>query len=85
MTCQELVELITDFLDGTLAPSERLRFEAHLRTCSGCAAYIDQMRSTIRLLGKLNEESISAAARHELLTTFRTWKGNGLGNDESRS
>lgn len=85
MTCQELVELITDYLDGMLAPAERLRFDAHVRTCSGCAAYIDQMRSTIRLLGKLSEESISADARQELLATFRTWKANGAGNTESRS
>lgn len=85
MTCQELVELITDYLDGMLAPAERLRFEAHVRTCSGCAAYIDQMKSTIRLLGKLSEESITAEARHDLLATFRTWKANGAGNGESRS
>jgi anti-sigma factor RsiW len=85
MTCQELVELITDYLDGTLGQSDRSRFEAHLQTCSGCTAYIDQMRSTIRLLGKLSEESISADARYELLATFRTWKANGAGNAESRS
>jgi anti-sigma factor RsiW len=85
MTCQELVELITEYLDGTLAPAEQLRFEAHVRTCSGCAAYIDQMRSTIRLLGKLSEESISAEARHDLLATFQTWKADGARNGESRS
>jgi len=77
MTCQELVELISEYLDGTLAASERSRFDAHLRTCSGCEAYIEQMRMTIRLLGKLSEESISAEAQRDLLATFRTWKANG--------
>jgi len=77
MTCQELVELVTEYLDGTLSESERSRFDAHVRTCSGCEAYIEQMRVTIRLLGKLSEESISAEARRDLLATFRTWKANG--------
>ena len=76
MTCQELVELLSEYLDETLAASERLRFDVHLRTCSGCEAYIEQMRMTIRLLGKLTEESISAEAQRELLATFRTWKAN---------
>jgi anti-sigma factor RsiW len=77
MTCQELVELITEYLDGTLPESERSRFDAHVRACSGCEAYIEQMRMTIRLLGKLSEESVSAEARRDLLATFRTWKANG--------
>jgi anti-sigma factor RsiW len=76
MTCQELVELITEYLEGTLAPSERMRFEAHVRTCSACAAYIEQMRVTIRLLGNLSVDSMSDMARKELLATFRTWKAS---------
>lgn len=74
MTCQELVELVTEYLEDTLAPSERLRFDAHLRTCPGCTAYIEQMRTTIRVLGKVSEESLSEDAQRELLATFRTWK-----------
>jgi len=76
MTCQELVELVTEYLEDTLAPSERVRFDAHLSTCPGCTAYIEQMRTTIRVLGKLSEESVSEAARRELLATFRTWKAD---------
>jgi anti-sigma factor RsiW len=76
MTCQELVELVTEYLEDTLAPSERVRFDAHLSTCLGCTAYIEQMRTTIRVLGKLSEESVSEAARRELLATFRTWKAD---------
>jgi anti-sigma factor RsiW len=81
MTCQELVELITEYLEGTLAPSERLRFDAHLSTCSGCAAYIEQMRTTIRMLGKLSENSMSADAQRELLATFRSWKAGAAQRD----
>jgi anti-sigma factor RsiW len=77
MTCQELVELITEYLDGTLPESDRSRFDAHVRTCSGCEAYIEQMRMTIGMLGKLSEESVSAEARRDLLATFRAWKANG--------
>ncbi len=81
MTCQELVELITEYLEGTLAPSERMRFDAHLSTCSGCAAYIEQMRMTIRMLGKISEESMSADAQRELLVTFRSWKAGAAQRD----
>lgn len=76
MTCQELVELVTAYLEDTLTPSERLRFDAHLRTCHGCTAYIEQMRTTIRVLGKLDEESMSEHAQRVLLATFRTWKAD---------
>lgn len=81
MTCQELVELVTEYLEGALAPSDRLRFDAHLRTCPGCTAYIEQMRTTIRVLGKLSQESLSENAQRELLATFRTWKADGATRD----
>ena len=50
MTCKELVELVTDYLEGVLGRGERRRFEAHLAACEGCAAYFEQIRRTIRLL-----------------------------------
>jgi anti-sigma factor RsiW len=50
MTCQELVELVTDYLEDALTPEERERFEAHLDDCPGCRAYVEQMRVTIRLV-----------------------------------
>jgi anti-sigma factor RsiW len=82
MTCQELVELVTEYLEGTLAPADRLRFDAHLGTCPGCTAYVEQMRTTIRVLGKLSEESLSEDARRDLLATFRTWKAEVAKGDE---
>jgi hypothetical protein len=70
LTCQELVELVTDYLEGALRPTERARFEAHIAQCQHCPNYLDQMRTTIRLLGRMTTESLSPAARHELLARF---------------
>jgi anti-sigma factor RsiW len=74
LSCQELVELVTDYLEERLQAAERERFEAHLATCAGCRAYLDQMRRTIRLLGRLPQETVSGAARAKLLEAFRAWK-----------
>jgi anti-sigma factor RsiW len=74
LTCQELVELVTDYLEGALRPTERARFETHIAQCSYCPTYLDQVRTTIRLLGKLSTGALSPATRHELLIHFRDWK-----------
>ncbi len=74
MTCKEFVELVTEYLEGALPPDEHERFEAHLATCDRCPNYLDQMRQTITLVGKLTEESLSAEASDELLHIFRDWK-----------
>ena len=74
LTCQELVELVTDYLEGTLPAADRARFEDHLAQCPNCSTYLEQMRQTIRALGMLPEESILPEVQHELLQLFRTWK-----------
>ena len=74
LTCQELVELVTNYLEGVLRPAERARFEAHIAQCQHCSTYLDQIRTTIRLVGTLTTESLSPAAEHELLARFRDWK-----------
>jgi anti-sigma factor RsiW len=74
MTCAELVELVTDYLDGVLLPVDRTRFEAHIAGCEGCTAYLEQFRETIRLVGVLREEDVSADARATLLAEFASWK-----------
>lgn len=74
LTCKQLVELVTDYLEGALLPEERARFDAHLAGCRGCRAYLEQMRRTIRLLGTLPEESLSDDARERLLRAFRGWR-----------
>jgi anti-sigma factor RsiW len=74
MTCRELVQVITDYLEGNLSRRDRRRFEAHIRGCDGCTTYVEQMRETIRLTGVLGEDDLEPAARDELLAVFRDWK-----------
>jgi anti-sigma factor RsiW len=74
LTCQELVELVTAYLEQVLPPDERARFDAHVAGCPACATYVDQMRETIRLMGTLTEEDLSPVARGQLLGVFRAWK-----------
>jgi anti-sigma factor RsiW len=74
MTCRELVQVITDYLEGSLSRRDRRRFEAHIRGCDGCTTYVEQMRETIRLTGVLGEDDLEPAARDELLAVFRDWK-----------
>jgi anti-sigma factor RsiW len=74
MACQELVELVTSYLDGSLSRRDRRRFEAHIRGCPHCTAYLEQMRLVIEATGRLTEEDIEPAAREELLEAFRGWR-----------
>ncbi len=78
LTCQEMVELVTEYLEGTLPDSERSRFEAHLRGCDGCTAYLEQMRMTIQMVGRLSQDSIPRDAQEVLLRAFRRWKDGDL-------
>jgi predicted anti-sigma-YlaC factor YlaD len=73
MPCQELVEVITDYLEGALSEIDRVRFEEHLKNCRHCRTYLEQMRQTIRALGRLPETSIPERAKAELLEAFRGW------------
>jgi anti-sigma factor RsiW len=70
--CAEVVELLTDYLEGALQEPVRAEIEAHLALCDGCDAYLAQMRSTIDLLGHVPVESLTEQFRNELLTAFRT-------------
>jgi predicted anti-sigma-YlaC factor YlaD len=74
MSCRELVELVTDYLEGSLSASDSKRFEEHLALCPGCRNYLDQMRTTVRLTGALRAETIAPRMRGELLEAFREWK-----------
>jgi anti-sigma factor RsiW len=74
MTCRELVEIVTLYLEGEMPPAERERFEQHLAICDGCSAYVEQMRWTIEIAGALSEESIAEPVREKLLDVFRDWK-----------
>jgi anti-sigma factor RsiW len=74
ITCQELVELVTDYLEGAMPPADRDRFEQHLVLCDGCASYVEQMRMTVALTGTLTETGIPADVQERLLAAFRGWK-----------
>ena len=76
LTCQELVELVTDYLEGALEPDDRARFEAHVAGCRGCDAYLLQMRTTLEVMGA----TAALESRPEisgLLEAFRGWRRNG--------
>jgi anti-sigma factor RsiW len=75
MPCQELVEVITDYLEGTLPGEDRVRFEAHLAECPYCVNYLEQMRETIARLGELHDQELSPETREGLLRAFRGWRG----------
>jgi len=76
MTCKELVELVTDYLEGILPADVRTRFENHLAGCDGCTNYLEQMRQTLRLTGQVCEENLTPQQRQDLLSLFRDWKRN---------
>jgi anti-sigma factor RsiW len=69
-----MVELVTDYLEGALPARERARFERHIAGCPDCTTYLEQMRITIRTLGRLPAESVPPDARDALLGAFREWK-----------
>jgi predicted anti-sigma-YlaC factor YlaD len=73
ITCKELVEVVTDYLEGRMPPDRRLLFEEHVAFCSWCQTYLDQMRETIRITGTLTEDDLSTETRDALLEAFRDW------------
>lgn len=74
LTCQELVELVSEYLEGTLAPVDRVRFEKHISDCGYCAAYVDQMRTTVNITGRLTGIDLEPRAINDLLNIFKDWK-----------
>jgi anti-sigma factor RsiW len=74
LTCQELTELVTDYLEGKLSLGQRLRFEMHIGMCSHCRAYLRQMKQTVGHLGSLREDEIPEEVSQRLLARFREWK-----------
>lgn len=73
MDCNELVELITAYLDGSLDPQTRARFDMHLLDCDGCENYLQQFRATIGTLGEIRDE-LDPEFRDKLLAAFRKWR-----------
>jgi anti-sigma factor RsiW len=74
MDCNELVELVTAYLDGALDLDTRARFDMHLLECDGCENYLEQFRSTIKTLGRISDDELDPAYRDRLLDAFRNWR-----------
>ena len=74
ISCQEIVELVTDYLEGVLPKDERRAFDEHLAGCPHCTNYLDQMRQAMRLTGRLTEEALEPEFRAQLLEAFRDFK-----------
>jgi hypothetical protein len=75
ISCQEVVELVSDYLERTLPPEEAALFEQHINFCDGCDWYVEQLRTTIATVGRIAEEDVPPEARDRLLTAFRDWRG----------
>ena len=76
LTCAEVVEIVTDYLEDMLEAPDRERFEEHLAFCPGCDAYLDQMRQTIAVTGRLREDDLPPPVRTSLLDAFRAWRSS---------
>ena len=74
LRCQEVVELVTDYLEGALSSRDRRRFEAHIAGCEDCTRYLEQLRRTIDTVGRLPRETLPDEMRDELLAAFRAWR-----------
>jgi anti-sigma factor RsiW len=74
MTCREIVELMTGYVEGTLTSADRTSFEEHIAGCDGCRAYLAQLQTTKKALGALAEESVPEGLKGQLLEAFRNWK-----------
>ena len=76
MTCREVVELMTDYLDGALSAADRARFEHHLTGCDGCTAYLAELRTARMLMGRVAVEPVPEPLKAELMNAFRNWKSS---------
>ena len=74
LTCQELTEIITDYLEGSLTLMQRVSFQLHLGICRHCREYLRQMKMTIRTLGMMPKLEVPENVQNELLKRFRDWK-----------
>jgi anti-sigma factor RsiW len=74
MDCNELVELVTAYLDGALDPDTRARFDTHLLECDGCENYLQQFRETVRTVGKIRDDELDPAFRKRLLDAFKDFR-----------
>lgn len=74
IVCQQAVELVTEYLEGSLSRRDRRRFEAHVRGCPNCSAYVEQIRVTIQLTGTVEPEDLTPEARADISELYRRWR-----------
>ena len=74
LSCQEFVEIVTEYLEGGLSADDHARFEEHLEDCEGCVNYLDQIRTTISLSRRITPDDICDETKSQLLGAFRDWK-----------
>jgi anti-sigma factor RsiW len=74
LSCQELVELVTEYLEGALTGAELQRFEHHLAACGKCQQYLEQLRATIAATGTLTVDDLTPEMEAALLQEFRGWR-----------
>jgi len=77
LVCQQVVELVTDYLEDALSAEDRRRFERHLAGCPHCTGYLAQMRETIRLAGRVVPEDLTPVMRADLTDLYRRWRAEG--------
>jgi anti-sigma factor RsiW len=77
LACQQVVEMVTDYLEGALSAADRARFETHLAGCPHCTEYLAQIRETIRLAGRVTPEDLTPEMRTELTDLYRRWRADG--------
>jgi anti-sigma factor RsiW len=76
LVCRQAVELVTDYLEGALSRRDRRRFEAHIRACRNCAAYVEQIRITIAATGSIEPDDLTPEAAAELTELYRRWRSD---------
>lgn len=74
LVCRDVVELVTDYLEGSMSDADRRAFEHHLSLCADCTAYVEQSRRAIETLGQLRPDPPDEATRNALLDAFRDFK-----------
>jgi anti-sigma factor RsiW len=77
LPCRELVELVTDYIEGVMGEVDRARFEGHIGACGHCAAYVEQMRMTLTVVGRIDPETLDPSVEASLLDAFRGWRDGG--------
>ena len=74
VSCRQVVDLVTEYLDGALNRDRAALFEQHLNFCDGCVTYVDQLRLTVATVGQVGEDDVPAEARERLVRAFRDWR-----------